>query len=111
MDQDHELAKLHCVPCEGGVPRLEAEEIWRNLQQVPGWELAGNKILKRFEFRDFVGAMKFVNAMAEIAEQQGHHPDFSVQYNRVEVTVWTHAIGGLSLNDFVLAAKINDAHP
>lgn len=108
MDQTSELAKMHCVPCEGGVPKLEPDAIWRHLAQVPGWELAGNRIRKRYEFRDFVAAMKFVNAMADLAEQQGHHPDFTVHYNRVEVSVWTHAVDGLSQNDFVLAAKIDE---
>jgi len=102
---------MRCVPCEGGVPRLEPDDIWRHLQQVPGWELAGNKIRKQYEFRDFVGAMKFVNAMAEVAEQQAHHPDFAVHYDRVDVTIWTHAIGGLSQNDFVLAAQIDGLYP
>ncbi len=107
MNQSSDLAKKHCVPCEGGVSRLTPEAVWRQLQQVDGWELAGNKIHKRFEFRDFVAAMGFVNAMADLAEQQGHHPDFCVHYNRVDVTIWTHAIDGLSENDFVLAAKLD----
>lgn len=107
MPSIQELSKKHCAPCEGGVTKLDPEAIWHLLEQVPGWTLAGNKIQKRYEFRDFVHAMTFVNAMAGIAEQEGHHPDFAVHYNRVDVVLWTHSADGLSDNDFVLAAKID----
>jgi 4a-hydroxytetrahydrobiopterin dehydratase len=102
-----DLTKKHCVPCEGGVPKLNSEQVNQYLDQVSGWEPAGDKIRKNFKFKDFVQAMAFVNKMAEIAEAEGHHPDFTVHYNQVEVVVWTHAIGGLSENDFILAAKID----
>ena len=79
----------------------------RLLAELPGWEARGDRLLRTFALPDFAAAMRFVNAMAEVAEAEGHHPDFCVHYNRVEVSLWTHAIGGLSENDFVLAAKVS----
>jgi 4a-hydroxytetrahydrobiopterin dehydratase len=82
----------------------------QHLDLVPGWELADdNTCIKRtLKFKDFLATMSFINAMAYMAEQQGHHPDFSAGYNYCEVRYTTHAIGGLSENDFICAAKIND---
>src|SRR5262249_920001 len=71
-----------------------------------GWEERDRRLHRRFTFRDFVTAMRFVNRMAEVAESEGHHPDFTVHYRQVDVEIWTHAIGGISENDFILAAKI-----
>jgi 4a-hydroxytetrahydrobiopterin dehydratase len=96
------------VPCEGGVPKLTADETARYLDEVSGWTAADDKIHKTWTFADFAEAMRFVDSMAEVAEGEGHHPDFCVHWNRVDVTIWTHAIGGLSENDFILAAKIDD---
>lgn len=103
------LVAQKCVPCEGGVPRLGPAEVARLLPQVPAWQVAddGRKIARRFVFDDFAAAMKFVNRLADLAEAEGHHPDFAVKYGVVDVTVYTHAIGGLSDNDFILAAKID----
>jgi 4a-hydroxytetrahydrobiopterin dehydratase len=108
------LSEKHCVPCEGGTPPLDDGAVTKMLGQVPGWarrdEAAGEKpgarITKRFKFKDFVAAMAFLDKMAVIAEAEGHHPDFCVHYNQVDVTLWTHSVGGLSENDFILAAKI-----
>ncbi len=97
-----------CVPCEGGVPKFGPEKVTELLQTVKGWSGGGDRLRKTFKFHDFREAMGFVNAMADLAEQEGHHPDFCVHYSEVEVTTWTHAIGGLSENDFILAAKIDD---
>ena len=102
------LRDKKCVPCEGGVPKLTAEETSRYLEQVSGWTAADDKIHKTWTLADFVEAMDFVNRMAEVAEDEGHHPDFCVHWNRVDVTIWTHAIGGLSENDFILASKIDE---
>jgi 4a-hydroxytetrahydrobiopterin dehydratase len=102
--------KRKCVPCEGGVPRLEGAKVQELLGTLDGWTSRDERLHKHFRFRDFRSAMRFVSAMADLAEEEGHHPDFSVHYSAVEVTVWTHAIGGLSENDFILAAKI-DALP
>lgn len=101
------LTDKKCVPCEGGVPRLTPKQTSDLLARVDGWEAREEKIHKTWTFFDFAAAMDFVNAMAEVAEDEGHHPDFSVHFNRVDVTIWTHAIDGLSENDFILAAKID----
>jgi 4a-hydroxytetrahydrobiopterin dehydratase len=100
-----------CVPCEGGVPRIGPEEAERLLATLDGWERRQERLHKLFRFRDFREAMRFVGAMADLAESEGHHPDFSVHYAAVDVEVWTHAIGGLSENDFILAAKIDALPP
>lgn len=103
-----ELTQKKCVPCEGGIPRLSPEQVAALAPQVPKWRVVDDrKIERRFEFDDFVSAMRFVNRMADLAEAEGHHPDFSVRYSLVDVSVHTHAIGGLSENDFILAAKID----
>jgi len=102
-----DLIQKKCLPCEGGVPKLNAEEAQGLLQQVTGWRIQEEKLHKLFKFKNFVQAMEFLNKVAEIAEGENHHPDFTVHYNRVEFTIWTHAIDGLSENDFILAAKIN----
>lgn len=104
-----DLRAKRCVPCEGGVPRLDAGQVAALLAEIPGWEVRDERLHRRFTFRDFVTAMRFVNRMAEVAEAEGHHPDFTVHYRQVDVTIWTHAIGGLSENDFILAAKITPA--
>jgi len=101
------LAGKKCVPCEGGVPKLSARQIAGLLPELDGWEASGDTIRKSFSFFDFPDAMDFCNAMADIAEAEDHHPDFCVHFNKVDVTIWTHAIGGLSENDFILAAKID----
>jgi 4a-hydroxytetrahydrobiopterin dehydratase len=105
------LAEKHCVPCEGGTPPLDAASAAKLLGQVRGWarrdEAEGPRITKRLVFKDFVSAMAFLDKLAVIAEAEGHHPDFCVHYNRVDVTLWTHAVGGLSENDFILASKID----
>ena len=102
------LESKRCVPCEGGVPKLDDDEVRRLLVEAPGWAAEGEKLRRTFLFDNFLVAMAFVNRMADLAEAEGHHPDFCVHYRRVDVTVWTHAIGGLSENDFILAAKIGD---
>ena len=101
-----ELRTKHCVACEGGVPKLSADEIAKLAPEVPAWTVRDAQLHRRFVFRNFVEAMRFVNRMADVAEAEGHHPDFTVHYRQVDVSVWTHAIGGLSENDFILAAKI-----
>jgi len=104
------LKNKHCKPCEGGVCPLDENVSILHLDQLPGWELAEDKtnITRTLRFRDFLETISFINAMAYMAEQQGHHPDFSAGYNYCEVRYTTHAIGGLSENDFICAAKIND---
>lgn len=102
------LIHKHCVPCEGGTPPLARLEIDRYLPQVTGWQAVDDKkIVREFKFKDFKEAMRFVNKIAEIAESENHHPNISISYSRVKLELWTHAINGLSENDFILAAKIN----
>jgi 4a-hydroxytetrahydrobiopterin dehydratase len=105
------LAKKRCVPCEGGVKPLteaEARELSPQLEQ--DWMLidSGHMLARTFNFKDFVTTMKFVNKVAEIAEEEQHHPDMSISYNTLSIELTTHAISGLSENDFILAAKIDE---
>ena len=105
----HDLTAKSCVPCRGGVPPLTEEEARRLSEAVPAWALLqnGTRLVRHFEFRDFKAAMEFVNRVADLAEEEGHHPDFEIHWNKVELTLWTHKIGGLHENDFILAAKID----
>jgi 4a-hydroxytetrahydrobiopterin dehydratase len=105
-----DYASKRCVPCEGGVPAFTPVQAEEALRSLSGWDLQDQdrKLHKHHRFRDFKDAMRFVNAMADLAEAEGHHPDFSVHYNTVDVTLWTHAVGGLSENDFILAAKLDE---
>ena len=104
-----DLTERHCKPCEGGVDPMNREEAEGLLGDIPGWQLSGdgNSILRRFEFKGFYRCMSFINAMAWIANSENHHPDFAAGYNYCEVTFTTHAIDGLSENDFICAAKLN----
>lgn len=105
-----ELQSKKCVPCEGGVPKLSPEEAATLLEHVPGWKLVenGDRIRREWRARNFLAAIDFFNKVAELAESEGHHPDLHlVGYRNVAIEVWTHAIGGLSENDFILAAKID----
>jgi 4a-hydroxytetrahydrobiopterin dehydratase len=105
-----ELAARSCKPCEGGVPPLTPAEAQALLGQLAaGWALAENAraIRREFAFRDFYRTMSFVNALAHIANVEDHHPDLEVGYNYCYVTYTTHAIRGLSENDFVCAAKVD----
>ncbi len=103
-----ELLKKRCVPCEGGVRPMVWAEASALLQQVPGWAMeGGSKITKTFTFKNFKQAISFVNKVADLAEREGHHPDIEISWNKVQLTLWTHTIGGLSQNDFIVAAKVN----
>ena len=103
------LEQKHCVPCEGGVAPLSRHDAKETMKHVPNWVLSGNgkKISRDFKFKDFKEAMVFVNNVADIAEHEGHHPDVSISWNKVKLKLFTHAIGGLSTNDFIVAAKVN----
>jgi len=105
-----DLINKKCIPCEGGVLPFTKSEAEKLLQEIPGWELnrAVQKISREFKFKNFVEALAFVNKAGEIAENEGHHPDIKLSYGKVRIEVWTHTIFGLSENDFILAAKIND---
>jgi len=101
------LSEKKCVPCEGGTAPLGDGQACSLVERVPGWELRDTSLVRTFRFRDFLGSMAFVNSVAEVAEAEGHHPDIHVSWNRVTLTLTTHAIGGLSENDFILAAKVS----
>lgn len=101
------LRDQRCTACTGDTPRLTDAEIATLQPQVPDWTVRDDRLHRTLTFRDFVAAMEFVNRVAEVAESEGHHPDFTVHYREVQISVWTHAVGGLSENDFILAAKID----
>jgi 4a-hydroxytetrahydrobiopterin dehydratase len=103
-----DLKAQKCVPCKPGSPPLPKARVEELHQQIPDWEVRGQRLARTLKFKDFKGSMAFVNRMAEVAESEGHHPDFCVHYANVEVTLWTHAVGGLSENDFILAAKLDE---
>jgi len=102
------LHNKKCVPCEVKIPPMKLAEIEKYLAELKSpWDVIDNKKISReFKFKDFKEAVIFVNKMAELAENEGHHPDIHIFYNRVLVELWTHFIGGLSENDFILASKI-----
>ena len=104
-----DLENKKCIPCEGGVSALTASEVERMLSELKDWrvESSSNELRKRYKFGTFMETIRFVDRMAELAEAEGHHPDFCVRYTVLEVSLTTHAIGGLSENDFILAAKID----
>lgn len=123
------FTKKHCVPCKGSIPPLTHDEAQKYLKEVPGWELYEvahfqkvaqpqlgiNNLAslrlgleREFKFKNFKEAVAFVNKVAELAESEGHHPNiFLHSWNKVRLTLSTHAIGGLSENDFIMAAKVN----
>ncbi len=104
-----DLAQKKCVPCEGGAEPLTEMEAKAMLTHTPTWKLSDDikKISKEFKVKDFVAAMDFANKITPIAESEGHHPDLTVSWGKVKVELTTHAIHGLSENDFILAAKID----
>lgn len=101
------LAKKHCVPCRRGTPPLALEARQRLLRELDaGWEVEdGHHLHKEYKFKNFMDALAFVNHVGQVAEEEGHHPDITLGWGRVGLTIWTHAIDGLSESDFVLAAK------
>jgi 4a-hydroxytetrahydrobiopterin dehydratase len=104
-----DLSKERCLPCEGGVEALSKDQAQTLLQQTPDWQLnsQGTEIKRDFKFKNFYETMAFVNGIAWIANQENHHPDMEVGYNYCNVRYNTHAIKGLSHNDFICAAKID----
>src|SRR5262245_721266 len=106
----NELRSKRCVPCEAGVPPLTPVQVNQHLAGIPGWTLTedGKRIRRQWRVKDFVTALDFFNRIGAVAEQEDHHPDLHlVGYRNVTIEIWTHAIGGLSENDFILAAKVD----
>lgn len=103
-----DLSKKKCLPCEGGMPSLDNLMIAEYQKQIqPSWRLTSDrKLTREYSFKDFISTIGFVNRVADLAEEEGHHPVMHVYYSKVVIELWTHAIGGLSENDFILAAKI-----
>lgn len=103
----NELARKKCKPCEGGVAPLSPDQAGPLLKGLDGWALEGGSISKTYRFRNYFETMAFVNAAAWISHREDHHPDLAVGYDQCRVTYVTHAIGGLSENDFICAAKLD----
>ena len=105
-----QLASKKCLPCEGGVEPLSTDAANAHLQSLPDWKLTseGRRIRKDWKFRDFMAAIEFFRRVAEVAEAEQHHPDLHLEnYRKVWIEIWTHSVGGLTENDFILAAKID----
>lgn len=108
-----QLTHKKCLPCEGGVPPVSPEQARLQLERLPGWSLTadGQRIRREWTVKNFMAGLEFFNRVAVVAEEDGHHPDLHLSgYRHLAIELWTHAIGGLSENDFILAAKI-DALP
>ncbi len=105
------LADQTCVPCRGGVPPLKGdklEQIHRQLDDPTQWKIVNeHHLVRAYKFPDFKSALAFVNKIGQVAEEQGHHPDILLGWGKVEITIWTHAVDGLTESDFILAAKID----
>ncbi|MBD1164860.1 4a-hydroxytetrahydrobiopterin dehydratase [Pelagibacterales bacterium SAG-MED13] len=108
----NDLLNKKCLPCEGGVQPFDISEIHKYQKKVDGWDVVKNKskiftLEKNFKFKNFLDSQNFINKVGEISEEEGHHPDISFGWGYAKVTISTHAIEGLSENDFILAAKID----
>ena len=105
------LAERHCVACTPETPTLARADADRQLEEIPGWALKEEdghlELTRPFKFKGFMPGVELVNEIAQIAEAEGHHPDLLLKYGALTVTLWTHAAGGLTDNDFILAAKID----
>ena len=107
-----DLAKKKCVPCEGGVIPFDISEIHKYQKKVDGWDIIKSEkniffLFKKFNFKNFLESQKFINLISTISEDEGHHPDITFGWGYAEIKITTHAIEGLSKNDFILAAKID----
>jgi 4a-hydroxytetrahydrobiopterin dehydratase len=103
------FSQRHCARWPRGKPPLTEAEVAEALRQLPGWTASdgGTRLTRSYPFKDFAAAIAFVNALATLATAEDHHPDFTVRWNTVEVTSWTHDAGGLTDNDFILAARLD----
>lgn len=103
-----DLTEQHCVPCKGGMPPLDESEVQKRLLDVVGWRVEDGKLVRDIQSRTFKQVLALVNQIGELAESEGHHPDLWLHdWSRLQIRLWTHAIHGLSINDFILSAKIN----
>lgn len=108
-----QLSQEYCVPCKGGVPQATPDEIKTYREQIPSWQISEVdgvfRLIRSFAFKDFASALAFTNAVGNLAEQEGHHPALLTEWGKVTVNWWTHAIRGLHKNDFIMAAKTDEA--
>ncbi len=108
------LAGFHCVPCRGGEPPLEQAEIRRYQEQTPEWSVVEEdgvaRLRRGFRFRNFAQALEFTRSVGALAEQEGHHPVLVTEWGRTTVSWWTHKIGGLHRNDFIMAARTDELY-
>ncbi|MGH9519730.1 MAG: 4a-hydroxytetrahydrobiopterin dehydratase [Terriglobales bacterium] len=105
-----ELLQRRASPLPAGTPALAQSDVKNLLTQIPAWEaVEGHHLRRQYKFADFAGALRWVNRIGAIAEAEQHHPDIELGWGRVVVTTYTHSVGGLSINDFILAAKIDAA--
>ena len=115
VEDEMALSQEKCVPCRGDVPRMTPDEINESSRQVPAWKVVDEggepRLVREFKFKEFGAALAFANKVGAIAEEEGHHPALLVEWGKVTVSWWTHAIGGLHRNDFVMAAKTDALHP
>jgi len=107
------LNEKSCVPCRGGVAPLGMEEARKLSLEIPKWSLSADakRLRREFRFADFAEALAFVNGVGALAEQEAHHPEIGFGWGHAEIELWTHKIGGLHENDFILAAKIDGLLP
>lgn len=103
-----DLTAKKCIPCEIGTPPMPDNEAHELLTKTPGWTITDNHLTKHYDFEDFNTALAFVNKVGELAEAENHHPDICFTWGKVDITLFTHAAKGLTENDFIMAAKIND---
>ena len=101
----HDLARRKCKPCEGGVAPYGPDQLREMLRELKGWILDDGKLVKVYPFANYYQTLAFVNALAWVSHREDHHPDLAVGYNQCRVTYWTHAVDGLTENDFICAAK------
>lgn len=103
------LSEKKCEPCKGAVPAMAEAELSRYAREIPDWEIVeGSRLVRRFKFSNFAKPMKLANEIAELAESEHHHPDLHIGWGKLTIELWTHASGGLTQNDFILAAKIDE---
>jgi len=104
------LSQKRCVPCDSGTPPMSKEDAQRYLREIPGWMLDDNYIVREYKFKNYLDGLEFAYSLGKIAEGEGHHPDTLIKWRRVKVSLTTHAIKGLSENDFIIAAKAEEVY-
>ena len=104
-----DLARRSCTPCPSGTKPLSGSEVAPILVDLPGWKVEENRLLREYSFSSYLSGIGWVSVMAEIADREDHHPDINISWCRVRVSLWTHTVNGLSMNDLTLAAKLEEA--